>query len=1137
MKLGLKFNTLSVLCLIFLSFILLSNNKAAALPGEATNFLNNQIVSYINATCQTDPLNCAGSYHSDSSFSLLYVPTGLPTAAVVIDQISSGGYIGGFSIRPLTTSPDYQCATGVENIVQIPRAGLSRPPQNNDKLEFPNSGFAGIRQITNGANNVTYNIYCVQVTTGPNHYPASENVQHRLYTDGFSLLGAFSGPQTNLGTGYFGGNGQSYRPPNNTNWWSQAVAFSAPCTVDGNQAQGSASMTLYDLDTYAGVNKSMQVSVTKTLKADVTAPDAGVYGVSYNIYLNGNITQLGGNVYRVNELASGASLTITPQGEPYYSEYQYSVLISNIGSANKIRIRLPYDQINSVITCKSPPDPLPVCTLSNAAIASGIKISWTSKDATRIDINQGVGSSLTPVAAGSKDVAFFPSRTYTATVTGPGGSGTCTTVTAAEPPPPVGVNCPSYPPNALNFNTVQRVNLPRSVPGGPGHDINPWVYSSSGPASGPSYGGTSFGSTTTTATTETRQISRTVTYTRVLTYTQIYRYPTSPALTVVDSVVDEWGETLAVPLLRRSGNDHYIFLDYKKHFDNYPYDLHSPKISYRIGYELKQRIGTYTQYYTATQYGTSTRTRADSASAWSGYTYNWGGVPGANFSSPPSIGSATIVNNDNFSYSGRRDVSNPILWSGSLPTLSAPIMPPCYPRDYDATPTTSGATLTPNRESPTQSTLTFTIPTKLSFSKGGGLRTATTVTGLKYTVEYKAEGYSNPSYSGSFNRTVNITNTSLSNNVNGRAGASGTLSENVAVNVPSNIKAGDRICWKVTVGQPTGTVKKGGEIWQPGGTARTSEACTLTAIDQPYTRFYGGDVFAGGGFDTNAGIGTCTAANPNAKASGPMRADILAGSGAQLAVFAIKAIEGIQPLSRTTRTPTELAFSNASSNVGGRQFGGNFGSLSCAHNYFNDIPSNANWDTSTANVNLATLSSGRHYYEGNINLSGKIPDGNRVVVYVKGDVLIKDPSGKVGFANNVQWGTIDLIPSLYLISNGKINVDYKISELDGSYISQGSEINTCTVDGTFPIDQPTISQRTIECRTQLRVNGAFLANKVNLLRTLGSLRESVALEAPSSTRAAETFIYNPTFWLTRGGNLPSNTKIQIDSYISLPPSL
>lgn len=337
--------------LIIIQFIARSNVDAA--PGEATNELNNQIVSYINATCEADPLiNCPGSYHSAYSFSLLYVPVNTGLAEVTINDVANvAGQTNGlvsFSLAPLTNAPGYVCGNPFD-IVLNPTSG-SRVSITNNPLPGSN-----VRQIVNYNVGTVYNVYCVAVYTNDSKpYPNRENVRFRLTTNYSSRLGVFSGPQTSIGTGYFGGNSRSYsNSPTAPNWWGQTVAFSHPCTDAGLDTSGTGAMTLYDLDTYQLPSAFMRIYVDKTLKPGIaSAPDGGVAGQTYRVALTGDVTHVGGNVYWINYGGTGENWSINIENEQWQSRYIYSVHIDQIGSANKIRIRLPYDQINSVITCK-----------------------------------------------------------------------------------------------------------------------------------------------------------------------------------------------------------------------------------------------------------------------------------------------------------------------------------------------------------------------------------------------------------------------------------------------------------------------------------------------------------------------------------------------------------------------------------------------------------------------------------------------------------------------------------------------------------------------------------------------------------------------------------------------------------------
>lgn len=961
------------------------------------------------------------------------------------------------------------------------------------------------------------------------------------------VVSSFWGAKITTVDDYTGGNTNIalWSGVDSSNFITYVANFGTPCDIPSGDTI-STTLRWYDADTNAPPQNSnlfIMYLVDDTTGLHVT-PAGGLRSDAYD-FGGDNVNRAYGPV----NLIAG---------------HKYRWIWSGIQKNNGIQIRVPYSEVLYDVDC---PNAATDATITCPTVsATSITLRWSTANTTNARIRRvspagTVGTNL-PANGGPTDrvdSGRTASTSYTYQIRNNSDTGTIldsVTCTTTDLPQAPSINCPSYPPNTLNFNTIQRVNLPRSPVGGQGHDTDAWTVSNVGPTNGPTFGPTQSGrNLVLNDTTQTRQIYRSVTYTRVITYTQVYRNPTNTMpRTTIDSIRDpNWPtpNSLTIPTVYRDASGDFIYLDYANYFNGYPYDQHTPIITYRIAYERRQRVGTRTQTYTATQYGSRTRTKSASATRFGSYgPEQWGPVPGANFSTPPSS-PTTVTNNDNLSYSGRRDASNPIRWSGIVPTVTAPRMPPCYPRRYNATPSITGAVLNTNRENPTSSTVTFTIPTILSFTNGGNLRTPTTVTGLGYRVDWQARGYSTTAagFTGTYSGTVNIVNplgspANLGNNINGTAGTTGTLSQTTqSFTVPANMQAGDQVCFTVTVGEAIGRVKTGGEIWPPGNTSRTTAlTCTVTIVDQPYSRFYGADISAGGGFNTDAGPGTCSAVNPNAQAFGPMRTDIFAGSGSQLAVFAINAIRGVQPLSRSTRQPTQLAFSNTSPNVTARLFGGNFGSLLCAHNYFDDIPGNTIWDTTTANVNLAApeiYDTDRHYIDGDITLTGQLPEnataGKRVVIYVDGNVTVQAPSGgKVGFATtSYEWSSIDLVPSLYVIARGNININSGVTQLDGSFISQGGEITSCTVGGVYP----TPSQRTEQCRNQLRVNGAFIARKVNLLRTFGSLREGVALEAPSSTRASETFMYNPALWFTQGGGLPSNSKIQIDSYTSLPPSL
>ncbi len=433
---------------------LVGSKKTSAAPGEATNVLAQQIVSYVSGSCNLNPLTCGNSYHSPQSHALLYVPQGTGGASVTFSHTVANRAITSFTLQPLSNAPGYVCGGPVASHGALGGGSVTLNMTNNPVQN------GNIRTIRNYATNQVYNVYCVIVTTGPPYNsitnPSGENVGFNLTTNGGSFLGVFSGPQTSQGTGYFGGNGGSYNNgnPPGPNWWYHNSAFSNPCNTDGsNNFNGTAEMTLFDLDTYALASRQTNIRVAKTLKPGIaSAPDGGVAGAVYNVGLTGvlygtnsnRLTQLGGNVYRVLQLNTGESLTVRIAGESYTSQYIYTLYIDNIGSANKIRVRLPYDQINSVMRCvdNRPPNISlsAVCTRNTSGFPR-LTVSVTTSDpdgnpVTLINTNNGVGNTFTGSQSWDLSAAYF-SFSGTARATARDSRG------ATSPPATYGYTCPA----------------------------------------------------------------------------------------------------------------------------------------------------------------------------------------------------------------------------------------------------------------------------------------------------------------------------------------------------------------------------------------------------------------------------------------------------------------------------------------------------------------------------------------------------------------------------------------------------------------------------------------------------------------------------------------------------------------------
>jgi len=781
---------------------------------------------------------------------------------------------------------------------------------------------------------------------------------------------------------------------------------------------------------------------------------------------------------------------------------------------------------------------------------------------------------------------------------GPGGGGPGGGGPGGGIPIPVGNTCPSYDPYSVNFNTVRPVPLPRYNPGisgpqrgGPGNDTSPWIYSSAGSASGPSFRFSNSAPSSSGANTETRTRSRTTTYTRTLTYRQIYRFPTSPAVTNIVSIIDpSTGQDLDIPPIRTSGSENFIYLNYQEFFINYPYDVHNPQIIYQIGYERYQRQGTITQTSSRTQSVLQTRTRANSTSSYGSWSGSLPSIPEPNFSAPSTtIGSATVTNNDLTTYGGRRTSINPDI-SGLLEPLPAPEMPPCFPREYTADPSPVDAEfINGSDENPSGSRFTFELPLELTYSEAptGGLRTATIVNDFEYEVEWYSEGVSGDrAYSGSRALSADLTNTNTSNNV--EVSVTPTFQEvSASINFRSdeNLQAGDRICWILRVVRPTAKIKSGrirGQTILPNNSTpiETDPECTPAIYDSSYAKFYGNDIFAGGGFGSQCSIND--GLTPVAIGSSSIVADYQQGASSELAVFAVNTIRGIHPGNANNASValdeiTRLAFSNDDStitrNLSSGTFGGGFDHVLCSEDWWGNREAASDLvvaSTDTNNVlNLESYNdrnaSGRYIVEPTnsdqpviIRSPNPIQNGANITIYADGDVVLAD---NIRNQSN-SWNNAADIPGVYIIARGNIYISSDVTELNGVFVAQPDDddltprtyessgyIDTCydvvnmrdLVDAYQANPSATGSFLSAQCNSKLTVTGSVVAKSIELLRTRGTVSLAPQNEPQSSNNIAEVFQFNPLLYYNDGSegvprsSDPSNV-VQFDSIRSLPPA-
>lgn len=359
---------------------------------------------------------------------------------------------------------------------------------------------------------------------------------------------------------------------------------------------------------------------------------------------------------------------------------------------------------------------------------------------------------------------------------------------------------------------------------------------------------------------------------------------------------------------------------------------------------------------------------------------------------------------------------------------------------------------------------------------------------------------------------------------------------------PPVIRPGDTYCGHVTISPAHGYLGPpvGGNQNVAYGQAVSADSGCRKVVNEPYVHFLGNDVSAGGGLEggtciSNGGIKTYF--NNTATPS---------GSGVQIGALSIKPSYGFSSaLLRGGSTPgpaTGLAFANTA-NIGAVDSGndagtgGNLGGKHCLPDYWATKPETLASPDSSANT--ASVATGETHYikpsSGTLTIPGGIvPSGKNTALFVDGDVRI---THNISYQNSDNYGSIEAVPSLYIIALGhSIVIDNSVSQLDGIYVSQaksgggGGTIYTCqTTDVSVVLNA---------CRNQLVVNGSFVADKVYLLRTFGSLRDASPGErlvnsvnkncsqytgTGSTNRgdcAAEIFNFSPEIYLSQPGIVP-----------------
>ncbi|HET7060441.1 MAG TPA: hypothetical protein VFH99_03975 [Candidatus Saccharimonadales bacterium] len=336
-------------------------------------------------------------------------------------------------------------------------------------------------------------------------------------------------------------------------------------------------------------------------------------------------------------------------------------------------------------------------------------------------------------------------------------------------------------------------------------------------------------------------------------------------------------------------------------------------------------------------------------------------------------------------------------------------------------------------------------------------------------------------------------------------------------------QAGDEYCAHIHADYTTGYVGPDNGVVAAANPA-DNYTCPRIA-NEPYFHVYNSDISAGGDFgQCSKDGGTLAGYSDISDPPGATR-----GSSTQLSALALLKITGVasaQSPGNINGSPTKLSFANDPNEVqvdstgnespalGGYIGGPNNQDNACRTLTNETAPTGAPTNTSSNPVinDIGTLS-GSHlapknnpsdpdvylnsqvYDDGTDNTKLTIKGGTlpssintNVSIFVKGDVYI---SNNITYGNG--WGA-GTAPSFVVHATGNIYVAPGVKQLAGVYIAQEKsdgtkgKIYTCadTVNHFSPMSAANLYNG---CKNQLVVTGNFVAKQINLMRTLGSLRD------------------------------------------------
>jgi hypothetical protein len=411
-------------------------------------------------------------------------------------------------------------------------------------------------------------------------------------------------------------------------------------------------------------------------------------------------------------------------------------------------------------------------------------------------------------------------------------------------------------------------------------------------------------------------------------------------------------------------------------------------------------------------------------------------------------------------------------------------------------------------------------------------------------------------------------------------------------------QAGQGYCLDMYVSVYSGYADGAGNISPYGQSGPLGLGPTCQTIDnKPYFKVYGSGASAGGEFkSTFASPTQNSCSNPNSGALAGWNNDTgsyppsTGGSGSQFAAFALQNIYGFASAQPDNNTPTgarswtDLTFANEDLPIpidpysieSSPSLGGDFSSGSAAYercltspqvDLSKTTPVNAPATPIVVGTNPGDINNGSYEYNGNVTIGGdgsNLQNADNLTVFVKGNVYINNNINynAAGWSVNVSpSGTTTNVPSMQLVVSGNIYIASTVTSLDGTYIAEyqtvgdgNGRIYTCASGIGAPIYLGGDNSYGA-CDRQLTVNGSFVADKINLQRTFGSLRDSInnSNENPnsstaracsnntdtgnSSTCAAEVFNFSPELYLSGYNSAPTCSAVPCSASLSGEPPI